>query len=84
MVSSVAVLSDIHGVLPALEAVRTEPDAAAADVVVLCGDLAAGPLPRQTLDRLAALGEQAVWVRGNADRALVTSAGVPARLVEDP
>ncbi len=67
----VAVLSDIHGVLPALEAVLAEPDVASADRVVLTGDLAAGPQPAQTLDLLAALGERAAWVRGNADRELV-------------
>jgi predicted phosphodiesterase len=67
----VAVLSDIHGVMPALAAVLAEPDVAAADLIVLTGDLAAGPQPVETLDRLAELGDQAVWVRGNADRELV-------------
>ena len=67
-----AVLSDIHGVLPALEAVLAEPDARAADRIVLTGDLAAGPLPVETLDTLVELGERALWVRGNADRELVT------------
>jgi predicted phosphodiesterase len=67
----VAVLSDVHGVLPALEAVLAEPDVASADVVVLTGDLAAGPQPAQTLDALSALGDRAIWVRGNADRELV-------------
>lgn len=64
-------LSDIHGVLPALEAVLTEADVASADRIVLTGDLAAGPQPAETLDLLTALGERAVWVRGNADRELV-------------
>jgi putative phosphoesterase len=67
----VAVLSDIHGVLPALEAVLAEPDVAAADLIVLTGDLAAGPQPAETLDVLSGLGERAVWIRGNADRELV-------------
>ncbi len=67
----VAVLSDIHGVLPALEAVLAEPDVMAADLVVLTGDLASGPQPAETLDMLTALGDRAVWVRGNADRELV-------------
>jgi predicted phosphodiesterase len=67
----VAVLSDIHGVLPALEAVLSEPDVRAADYVVLTGDLAAGPQPVETLDTLGALGARAIWVRGNADRELV-------------
>lgn len=67
----VAVLSDIHGVMPALTAVLAEPDVAAADLIVLIGDLAAGPQPAETLDRLAALGDRAVWIRGNADRELI-------------
>ncbi len=68
---SVAVLSDIHGVLPALEAVLAEPDVRSADRIVLTGDLAAGPQPAETLDLLIHLGERAVWIRGNADRELV-------------
>ena len=67
----VAVLSDIHGVLPALEAVLAEPDVASADLIVLTGDLATGPQPAETLDVLRGLGGRAVWVRGNADRELV-------------
>ena len=67
----VAVLSDIHGVLPALETVLAEPDVASADLIVLTGDIAAGPQPVQCLDRLAALGNRAAWIRGNADRELV-------------
>lgn len=67
----IAVLSDIHGVLPALEAVLAEPDVAAADLLVLTGDMAAGPQPVETLDLLVSLGERALWVNGNADRELV-------------
>ncbi|MCD4524499.1 metallophosphoesterase [Nocardioides sp. cx-173] len=75
MPQRIAVLSDVHGVLPALEAVLAEPDVAGADVVVVTGDLAAGPQPAQVLDRLAALGDRGLLVRGNADRDLVTIAG---------
>jgi predicted phosphodiesterase len=67
----VAVLSDIHGNLPALEAVLAEPDVRGADAIVLPGDMTDGPLQTQTLDLLAALGERAVWVRGNCERNLV-------------
>jgi predicted phosphodiesterase len=66
----VAVLADVHGNLPALAAVLADVDAAGVDVVVLNGDLATGPMPAQTLDRLAELGDRAVWVRGNAEREL--------------
>jgi len=74
MVSQVAVLSDIHGVLPVLEAVLAEPEVVAADLVVVTGDHAAGPQPAAVLDRLLALGERALLVRGNADRELVALA----------
>jgi putative phosphoesterase len=69
--TSVAVLSDIHGVLPALLAVLAEPDVTRAERIVVTGDIAAGPQPRQVLDVLRGLGERVVWVRGNADRELV-------------
>jgi predicted phosphodiesterase len=71
MVASVAVLSDIHGVLPALDAVLAEPAVQAAERIVLTGDIAAGPQPVQVLDRLLGLGDRVTWVRGNADRELV-------------
>lgn len=66
----VAVLADIHGNLPALEAALRDVEDADVDLVVLAGDLADGPMPAQTLDTLEQLGERAVWVRGNADRCL--------------
>ncbi|MFR9777423.1 metallophosphoesterase family protein [Micromonospora sp. MS34] len=71
MPERVAVLSDIHGALPALEAVLAEPDVATADLIVLTGDIAAGPQPVEVLDLLGSLGERACWVGGNADRELV-------------
>ncbi|SEN28529.1 metallophosphoesterase family protein [Nonomuraea pusilla] len=70
----IAVLSDIHGILPALEAVLSEPDVAAADLIALTGDIAAGPMPVETLDLLVGLGERAIWVNGNAERELVEAA----------
>ncbi|MFI7060615.1 metallophosphoesterase family protein [Kribbella sp. NPDC050124] len=72
--TTVAVLADVHGVLPALEAVLAEADVRDADVIVLAGDIASGPQPVETLDLLVSLGERVVWVRGNADRELVAMA----------
>jgi putative phosphoesterase len=72
--TTVVVLADVHGVLPALEAVLAEDDVRAADVVVLAGDIASGPMPVETLEVLRELGERVVWVRGNADRELVAMA----------
>jgi Predicted phosphoesterase len=71
MLERVAVLSDIHAVLPALEAVLGEPDVASAQRIMLTGDIASGPLPSQTLDLLGELGDRAVWIGGNAEREMV-------------
>jgi predicted phosphodiesterase len=73
MIRSVAVLADVHGVLPVLDAVLAEPEVRAADRVVVCGDIAAGPQPVEVLDRLTAL-RNVVLVRGNADRELAAFA----------
>jgi predicted phosphodiesterase len=66
-----AVLADIHGNLPALDAVLDDVRRVGVDVIVLNGDIATGPMPARTLERLAELGSMAVWVRGNADREVV-------------
>jgi predicted phosphodiesterase len=69
----VAVLADIHANLPALEAVLAEVDAAGVERIVLLGDIALGPLPAESLDLLASLGERAIWVHGNCERELVAA-----------
>ncbi len=79
MVATVAVLSDIHGVLPALDAVLAEPEVRAAQRIVVTGDLAAGPQPVEVLDRLASLGQRVLLVRGNCERELVDLARDKAR-----
>lgn len=69
----IAVLADIHGNLPALEAVLQDVGAAGVDTIVLNGDIASGPMPVETLDLLASLGDRVVWVHGNAERELVAA-----------
>jgi putative phosphoesterase len=64
----VAALYDIHGNLPALEAVLPEADA---DLLVLGGDVVGGSFPAETIERLRGLGGQVRWLRGNAERELV-------------
>ena len=83
MVRTVAVLSDVHGVLPVLEAVLDEPAVQEADLVVVTGDHAAGPQPVEVLDRLVALGDRVLLVRGNADRELVALARHEPAVVPD-
>jgi predicted phosphodiesterase len=82
-VRSVAVLSDVHGVLPALDAALAEPAVAGADLVLVAGDHAAGPQPVAVLDRLVGLGRRAVLVQGNADRDLARIARGEAVAVPD-
>lgn len=66
----IAVLSDIHGNLPALKAVLDEVEGEGVDAVVNLGDLLSGPLmPAETADLL--LARDFVTIAGNQDRALL-------------
>lgn len=67
----VAALYDIHGNLPALEAVLDEPDRLAADVILVGGDFVMGPMPQETLQRLRALGNLARFIHGNTEREIL-------------
>ena len=67
----IAAIYDIHGNLPALEAVLVDIEEGGPDVVVVGGDLASGPMPREALERLMTLGRDVEFIRGNADRELV-------------
>ena len=67
----VAALYDIHGNLPALEAVLAELSQVQPDLIVAGGDMAAGPMPRETLDRLISFGKRVRFLRGNTDREIV-------------
>jgi putative phosphoesterase len=68
----VAAISDIHGNLPALEAVLAEVAQERPDLLVFGGDVASGPMPSETIERLLTL-RNARFVRGNADRGLIDS-----------
>jgi putative phosphoesterase len=67
----VAVLSDVHGNAVALTAVLAEADRERPDLFVFGGDLTWGAEPMTTYALAAPLAEHAVFVRGNADRALL-------------
>jgi predicted phosphodiesterase len=70
----IAALSDIHGNLPALEAVLADVAAHGVDRIVNLGDIASGPLwPRETLARLIPLGLPTI--AGNHERQLLAGRG---------
>jgi predicted phosphodiesterase len=69
----IAVLCDIHGNLPALQAVLAEVERSGVHLVVFGGDVAAGPMPVETIEVLAGYAGPARFVRGNADRLMVES-----------
>ena len=84
-------LYDVHGNLPALEAVIADAEAAGAEGWILGGDYALfGGWPAETVERLRSL-ERATWIRGNGERwtadpdaapdnAVVPGAAVAARV----
>jgi len=67
----IAALYDIHGNLPALDAVLAEVRAKAVDHIVVGGDIFPGPLSIEVLDRLVALDIPCQFIRGNGDRAVL-------------
>jgi putative phosphoesterase len=83
-VERVAAIYDVHGNLPALEAVLAEVRRAGVDLVVVGGDMLPGPLPRESLALLADLELPVRCIRGNGDRAVLEEmAGkVPTALPE--
>ena len=72
----VAVLADLHGNLIALEAVMAEIDRLGVSRIVVAGDIAWGPQPAETVERVMALDQAVTVVRGNADREVVDPATV--------
>jgi predicted phosphodiesterase len=68
VVTTMALLYDVHGNRPALEAVLADARGAAADRFLLGGDYALfGPWPAETVAALREL-EDCTWIRGNVDR----------------
>ena len=64
----VAALYDIHGNLPALEAVLEDVGRAGVDLVVVGGDVCPGPMCAESLACLRALDLPTRFIRGNGDR----------------
>ena len=80
----IAALYDIHGNLPALEAVLDELRRERVDRVVIGGDVLPGPMPRETLDLLLRLDIPAQFIFGNGEVAVLESVAgrEPARVPE--
>jgi predicted phosphodiesterase len=79
----VAALYDVHGNLPALEAVLDEVRGEGVDLVVVGGDVVPGPMPRESLERLLDLEMPLLFLRGNGETAVlseldgIAASGVP-------
>lgn len=76
--AKIAAVYDIHGNLPALDAVLIEITEAQVDLIIVGGDVASGPMPKETIERLMALGDRALFIRGNSDREVVARYDNPA------
>ncbi|MDQ2981914.1 MAG: metallophosphatase family protein, partial [Actinomycetota bacterium] len=75
--------ADIHGNVQALDAVLADPRCAAAERIVVLGDVIAGTFPAETFDRLVALGDRVRILRGNADRLVLEGDIEESRWVRD-
>jgi predicted phosphodiesterase len=66
----VAAIYDIHGNLPALEAVLDDIHRERVDRIVVGGDVFPGPMARESLERLLGLEVPGSFIHGNGDRAV--------------
>jgi len=67
----VAAIYDIHGNLPALEAVLQDIRRARVDRIVVGGDVFPGPMAREALDLLLGLEMPVQFIQGNGDRVVL-------------
>jgi putative phosphoesterase len=67
----IAALYDIHGNLPALEAVLQDIRRARVDQIVVGGDVLPGPMPQETLACLLDLDIPVEFIQGNGEREVV-------------
>jgi predicted phosphodiesterase len=79
----VAALYDIHGNLPALEAVLADVRAAGVDRIVIGGDVVPGPMPGESLELLLSLDIPTTFITGNGEVAIAAEregrdSGVPS------
>lgn len=62
---TIAILADIHGILPALEAVLADMQANSLDEIIVAGDFLGGPQPGEVLHRLQSMGCR--FILGNGE-----------------
>ena len=81
-VERVAAVYDVHGNLPALEAVLREVTEWRPDLLLVGGDVLPGPMPAECLTLLDEVPLPVAWVRGNGDVDVVATArtGPPDRV----
>jgi len=82
-----AAIYDIHGNLPALEAVLAELHRLPVESLVVGGDVVPGPMPRETLTTLFELDIPVHFIRGNGETAVLAEgagidSGVPDQFRE--
>jgi predicted phosphodiesterase len=73
----VAVFCDLHGNLPALEAVLADVRRAGVDRIVVGGDVLPGPMPSESLALLFGLEIPVQFIQGNGDLAALEQIGAP-------
>jgi predicted phosphodiesterase len=73
----VAALYDIHGNLPALDAVLRDVQEAGVNQIVVGGDVVPGPMPRETLERLLELDRPVRFISGNGELAVLAQMAAP-------
>jgi predicted phosphodiesterase len=84
----IAALYDIHGNLPALEAVLDDVRSARVDEIIIGGDVLPGPMPGESLAMLFDLDTHTRFLMGNGDRETlaqrngVESSAIPAAFRE--
>ena len=71
MTKRVAALYDIHGNLPALEAVLREIRDEDVDEIIVGGDVMPGPMPKEALEALLDLNMKVQFIQGNGDRVVL-------------
>ena len=85
----VAALYDIHGNLPALEAVLQELGQSDIDQIVVGGDVVLGPMSRECLDKLSEIRLPIHFIQGNCEVAVLDDllkkplGNLPQNVLED-